>query len=597
MASSQGTPKNETPIVKATLSKYVPACVSTDVELKHIENGPLDENPLHKYSPNNPFSPRVREMESNPSPLSPMSQWGMPGSEDKEEVKKIAIVGGGMSGFAAYWALRKTRYHVDLFEATDDFASLTKPILGGMPPNDVKIDRSFLNCFAHTSPNLMKLCQYLKIPFISTPFNFTVSKERNIQHCRIEYLSHRMNTTSWKTWLEPSTWKLYYEIWKFHLFSMDLLGTRRRGPEDNYRTLIEGGICIQWTVGRYLDDAGYSENFMSKYLFPLAQIVWNIESPGDLRELPIQRFVAFLWTAGVFGISPTIKILRPDGDAAERLKRRILAQKNNKTIHMNSRVESVVVRPDKGHRLLHLTLSGDRMLFYDYIIFAVPPEEALRLLGDEVTDGEREILGNFQSTRVHAWLHSDNRLVPNGQVSSYINWAMFGDDVPQMPCITYRLNAFNDRTCATSPLYVTLNPMIRPALKATVAEWTYSRPVINARSLNARQHLANIQNVTNRHLMFCGSWDGYGLHEDSVRSAFWLATRYFDAKLSFDFTDSSVTYPSAPPRTVGELSLRAFLYLLGMLIWIWKSIVAGVNSLLTSFGAGMAFMPTFLPYV
>lgn len=65
--------------------------------------------------------------------------------------KRIAIIGGGISGFAAYWSLRKTNHCVELFEQTNDLATLRNPVSTGEYPNLLQIDKSFINFFQKSS--------------------------------------------------------------------------------------------------------------------------------------------------------------------------------------------------------------------------------------------------------------------------------------------------------------------------------------------------------------------------------------------------------------------------------------------------------------
>lgn len=63
------------------------------------------------------------------------------------ERRKVAIIGGGISGFAAYWSLRETNHSVELFEETDNLAGFRNPVSVGSYPNFLNIDRSFMNFF------------------------------------------------------------------------------------------------------------------------------------------------------------------------------------------------------------------------------------------------------------------------------------------------------------------------------------------------------------------------------------------------------------------------------------------------------------------
>lgn len=138
-----------------------------------------------------------------------------------------------------------------------------------------------------------------------------------------------------------------------------------------------------------------------------------------------------------------------------------------------------------------------------------------------------------------------------------------------MFCVTYRINAFSERNCRWNPLCVTLNPVVKPGKKHRANQWEYQRPLLNVKALDARSELTQIQNTDERHLMFCGSWTGYGLQEDGVRSAFALTTEHLGAKLPFKFVDSFLYYEPVRPLNPWDYLIRSILCIIEVLFWIY----------------------------
>ena len=64
---------------------------------------------------------------------------------------------------------------------------------------------------------------------------------------------------------------------------------------------------------------------------------------------------------------------------------------------------------------------------------------------------------------------------------------------------------------------VTLNPARPVAREKIIDRFLYTHPVYNFASLSTQKELAAL-NGRNR-TYFCGSYFGYGFHEDAVRSA------------------------------------------------------------------------------
>jgi predicted NAD/FAD-binding protein len=57
------------------------------------------------------------------------------------------------------------------------------------------------------------------------------------------------------------------------------------------------------------------------------------------------------------------------------------------------------------------TESGEERV-YDHVVMACHADETLRILGDDATQSEKEILGGFEFSSNSAVLHGDKRLMP-----------------------------------------------------------------------------------------------------------------------------------------------------------------------------------------
>ena len=71
---------------------------------------------------------------------------------------------------------------------------------------------------------------------------------------------------------------------------------------------------------------------------------------------------------------------------------------------------------------------------------------------------------------------------------------------------------------------VSLNPFREPAPRHVIAEMEYDHPVFDRAALAAQSHFDLIQGQ--RGLWFCGSYLGYGFHEDAVRAAVQVAESF-----------------------------------------------------------------------
>ena len=72
-----------------------------------------------------------------------------------------------------------------------------------------------------------------------------------------------------------------------------------------------------------------------------------------------------------------------------------------------------------------------------------------------------------------------------------------------------------------NPLFVTLNPVREPDPTKIIQEFNYSHPYFNASALATQKELWALQG--RRRTWYCGSYFGYGFHEDALQSGLSVA--------------------------------------------------------------------------
>ncbi len=88
------------------------------------------------------------------------------------------------------------------------------------------------------------------------------------------------------------------------------------------------------------------------------------------------------------------------------------------------------------------------------------------------------------------------------------------------PQVSYWLNRLQGLE-TPRPLFVSLNPGTPPANEHTLATFSYDHPLYDARALAAQRKLWQLQGRQNT--WFCGSYFGYGFHEDALQSGLAVA--------------------------------------------------------------------------
>jgi hypothetical protein len=147
----------------------------------------------------------------------------------------------------------------------------------------------------------------------------------------------------------------------------------------------------------------------------------------------------------------------------------------------------------------------------DAVVLACHADQALALL-DAPGERERQILGAFSYTANAAVLHGDPRLMPRRRhIWSSWNYLSSSDETPCS--LTYwmnRLQSLPDQY----PLFVTLNPAFAP--ERVYGRYIYHHPVYTGESVKAQSRLQEIQGRGG--IWYCGSYHGYGFHEDALVS-------------------------------------------------------------------------------
>ena len=82
--------------------------------------------------------------------------------------------------------------------------------------------------------------------------------------------------------------------------------------------------------------------------------------------------------------------------------------------------------------------------------------------------------------------------------------------------ITYWLNLLQNLKCDKN-IFLTLNPYFKIDEKKILKKVRFTHPYFDQSALNFQSQLTNLQNK--RNILYCGSYFGYGFHEDGIKSS------------------------------------------------------------------------------
>ena len=415
-----------------------------------------------------------------------------------EIVSSIAVIGSGISGLAAAYYLSR-KHEVFLFEREERIGGHTHTVTVESSRGPLPVDTGFIVHNDRTYPNLIRLLTELGVPRVNSDMSFAVSCRRT----GYEYSSRGLRGyfAQRKNVLKPSAYALFGEIKRFN----------RIAPR-----LLDGPDAAKWKLGDFLDEHRFTQFFREFYLFPMASAIWSC-AHSAVKEFPAAMLTRFFHNHGMLTINghPQWKTI-PGG--CDRYIAPITAPYRQRVF--SGVAIRGVVRDMKGVTLKFGDLRPE--MRFDHVVFATNCDRVLPLLTNP-TDEERDVLGQFSTSRNEVVLHCDDNLLPK-QPEARASWnyllhldARNGAGPATM---TYHMNRLQSLPVEEN-YCVTLNASgaIRPEM--VLRKFVYHHPIFTLESMRAQQGWKRINGVNRTH--FCGAYWFYGFHEDGVNSALRVA--------------------------------------------------------------------------
>ena len=406
--------------------------------------------------------------------------------------RRIAVIGGGISGMAAAHLLA-TDNAVVLFEAEPRLAGHARTVMAGKR-GDQPVDTGFIVYNRVNYPHLVQLFEKLAVPVVESNMSFGAS----IAGGRLEY----------------------------GLSNLDALFAQRRRIADprflrmlrdilHFNAKAEKAVQVPGlTVGDLLADLRTGAWFRDYYILPLSGAIWSTPSQGIL-DFPAQALIQFLKNHALLSISGQHQWYTVKGGSIEYV-RRLQSAMTQQGIDLRLGAVVAGVQRDGSGNGARVRCTGGDWEPFDEVIFATHSDDALRLLADASPD-ETRLLGAVRYQPNEAVLHADTSVMPKRK-SVWSSWVYTEPAGPRPDRIdlTYWMNSLQPIP-HDDPLFVTLNSNrpIRDALIHDVV--TFRHPVYDLPALAAQSGIRAI-NGTNS-TWFCGAWMKNGFHEDGFASA------------------------------------------------------------------------------
>jgi uncharacterized protein len=404
--------------------------------------------------------------------------------------RRIAVIGGGISGMAAAHLLAKSN-SVVLYEAEPRLGGHARTIIAGKR-KDQPVDTGFIVFNRVNYPNLVNLFERLGVPTTRSNMSFGAS----IKGGRLEYGLASVDAifAQRKNALDPRFLRMLSDIVHFNR-NAEAVAT------DPAMTIAE--LLRRLRTGAW---------FRDHYITPFSGAIWSTPTSGIL-EFPAQALVRFFRNHALLDYEGQHQWYTVQGGSIEYV-RRLEAAMTAQGVDIRTGSPIAGVSRVAGGVLIRA--EGAEAELFDDVVFACHSDQALRLLSD-ASAHETQSLSAIRYQPNEAVLHADAALMPKSR-KVWSSWSYVEPKTGPGARIdlTYWMNSLQPIP-QDDPLFVTLNSSrpIRDELIHDVT--TFHHPVFDVAAFAAQDRIRVMNGTMNT--WFCGAWMRNGFHEDGFASA------------------------------------------------------------------------------
>ena len=400
---------------------------------------------------------------------------------------KLAIIGSGISGLSAAYALQNAGHEITLYEKNDYLGGHSRTIDINVDTETTAVDTGFIVFNYRNYPHLTKLFKHLGVPVEKSDMSFGV----DIDNGWLQYSSNNM-LNRMKNITRLRYWRMLFDIIKF-----------------NYRAPLYLKRNSDITIDDCLNELNMGDWFRNYYLHAMGAAIWScpIET---IKSFPAKTFITFFQNHGLLTIFNQPQWYTVTKGSREYIK--ILTADFQDKIKLSTPVVKVIRTSDK----ITVYIEQDTPEIFDHVIFACHADQALKII-DEPSVKEKQIIGGFSYQQNNIFVHSDTTFMPSDK-KCWASWVYLSDKTNtrgNVVSLSYWMN--NLQNLKTSkPIIITLNPSQNPDSNKTHDTHSFSHPIFDQKAIDAQNKIVNIQGENNT--WFVGAYQRYGFHEDGILS-------------------------------------------------------------------------------
>lgn len=404
----------------------------------------------------------------------------------------IAVVGGGVAGLSAAYALRE-HAEITLFEREDHYGGHANTVEVEDAGRVLGIDTAFVVFNRPAYPNLSGFFDELGVESkqLLSGFNFFDLTEGT------QYGSEEMDLP------EEEVRARYPEA--FHTIWREARRFHEEGRRDFFRKRTD------MPMGEYLDRGGYSQEFRYGYFILLCSAVWSV--PAELVwEMPATTVIAFFMAHDESGLGGRRVDWRTVGGGSVSYVRKVLAAIDPK-VRLSEPVTGI--HQDEDGVTVRTAAGSER---FDHVVLATHADVTRALL-ENPTDRQRELLAPLRYNASTVILHTDPSVMPADR-SRWEAWNYGKVTVDGQPrtYVAYYMNKLHGFESETD-YFVTLDYPLEVAESSVIRTFHYEHPVLDMAMRRAQQTVYEVNEGPR--VKLCGSYfhskqqyhDQIGSHE------------------------------------------------------------------------------------
>jgi predicted NAD/FAD-binding protein len=410
--------------------------------------------------------------------------------EQDADSRKIAVVGGGVAGIAAAYVLARTQ-RVTLFEQAQYLGGHTNTItIRDGPDAGVAVDTGFIVCNPENYPNFYRFLDQLGIARRDSEMSFGFQCEKS----GLCYVGPHLRSflAAPRNLCNPAFLRL---LWDQRRFNRCALRDLASGTLENI------------VLGEYFERLKLSSFFIDNYMVPLAAAIWSSPDVG-IYKFPASTFIRFFNNHGMLDFSRLPHWQTVVGGSHSYV--RAFQKSFQGTLRLGCKVQAVM----RNGNTVQVVLADGEVQKFDAVVLAAHADQTLKLLSDPSAE-EKRLLGAWAYQQNHTVLHTDTSFLPSTRRMwaswNYMRSAQARGAEPLS--ITYYMNRLQGLRVHYDYL-VSLNAAARIDPSKIIYETMYSHPVYTDEAVHSQPGLRALNGA--RRTYYCGSYMGYGFHEDAL---------------------------------------------------------------------------------